>query len=261
VPETPPLRVQAGQIALRSIRRTLRLPIVIVPNALLPLILLAIQASGADQATDIKGFPTDSYLTFTLAATFVQGAIGAATVVGTTAGFDVESGFMSRLSLTPISGGALLLGQLAGAAVVGLFQSVIYVVVGVVAGASIETGIAGGVALVGFTVLLTFAFGAIGLLAALRTGDPQRVQAIFPLMLALLFMSSMAMPRNLIDTSWFKTVATYNPMSYLVEAPRSLLISGWDAEALALGGGIAAAMLLLALAGSRKALQDRMERT
>jgi ABC-2 type transport system permease protein len=80
-------------------------------------------------------------------------------------------------------------------------------------------------------------------------------------MLALLFMSSMAMPRNLIDADWFKTIATYNPMSYLVEATRSLLISGWDAEALALGSGIAAAILILALAGSARALQGRMERT
>ena len=57
---------------------------------------------------------------------------------------------------------------------------------------------------------------------------------------ALLFLSSMVMPRNLIREIWFEKIATYNPMSYLVEAPRSLLITGWDGEALALGCGIAA---------------------
>lgn len=223
----PSFGTQVGQIARRATKRALRSPIIIVPNALLPLILLAIQSAGADQATEIKGFPTDNYLQFTLAATFIQGAIGAATIVGTGVGFDVESGFMNRLSLTPISGAALLVGQLAGAAVVGLVQATVYVLVGVVAGADIQTGIGGAVALVAFTMLLVFAFGALGLMTALRTGSAQRTQAIFPLFLALLFMSSMAMPRDLIDADWFKTVATINPMSYLVEAPRSLLISGW----------------------------------
>ena len=62
-------------------------------------------------------------------------------------------------------------------------------------------------------------------------------------MLGLLFMSSMAMPRDLIQEDWFKTIATYNPISYLIEAARSLFINGWDAEALALGAGIAAVAL------------------
>ena len=76
----------------------------------------------------------------------------------------------------------------------------------------------------------------------MRTGSAEQVQGLFALALALLFMSSMVMPRNLIEEDWFKTIATYNPMSYLVEAPRSLLIDGWDAEALALGCGIAAVL-------------------
>ena len=47
----------------------------------------------------------------------------------------------------------------------------------------------------------------------------------------------MALPRNLIQTDWFREVATYNPVSYLLEAIRSLLIEGWDPQALALGFG------------------------
>ncbi len=88
--------------------------------------------------------------------------------------------------------------------------------------------------------LTILAFGSIGLLAAVRTGSAQQAQGVFVIWLGLLFMSSMIMPRNLITASWFKTVATYNPMSYLVEAPRSLFITGWDAQSLALGTAIAA---------------------
>ena len=75
--------------------------------------------------------------------------------------------------------------------------------------------------------------------------------------LALLFMSSMVMPRNLIEQDWFKTIATYNPMSYLVEAPRSLLITGWDAQALALGCGVAVVATLVPLAVTIRTLRKR----
>ena len=45
----------------------------------------------------------------------------------------------------------------------------------------------------------------------------------------------MSLPRDLIEQDWFRTVATYNPVSYLFEGVRSLIITGWDARALALG--------------------------
>ena len=61
---------------------------------------------------------------------------------------------------------------------------------------------------------------------AVKTGAPERVHPLFSLTLGLLFMSSMAMPRDLIQEDWFKTIATYNPMSYPIEAARSLFISG-----------------------------------
>ena len=67
---------------------------------------------------------------------------------------------------------------------------------------------------------------------ALRTGSGEAVQGLFPLIFVALFLSSMALPRNLIEKDWFRTVATWNPVSYLLEGIRSLVIVGWDAEAL-----------------------------
>jgi ABC-2 type transport system permease protein len=74
-------------------------------------------------------------------------------------------------------------------------------------------------------------------------------------------MSSMAMPRDLIATDWFRTIATYNPVSYMIEGIRSLLIFGWDGEALALGFGCAAAILVVALTVASRSMKDRMVRT
>jgi ABC-2 type transport system permease protein len=258
---TPSLGTQVFKLARRSIARTLRQPAVVVPNLLFPIILLAILSAGGDKATDIKGFPTDSYITFILGATLVQGAVTATTMAGGALGNDISSGFLSRLTLTRVSKTALLAAQLAGVAVLGVVQAAIYLLVGLAGGASIEAGVAGAFALIGFVVLMTLAFGSVGLLTAVRTGSAERVQGLFPLALGLLFMSSMVMPRNLIEKSWFEKIATYNPMSYLVEAPRSLLINGWDGEALALGCGIATAMLVLSLAAAVAQMGRQFVRT
>ena len=71
----------------------------------------------------------------------------------------------------------------------------------------------------------------------------------------------MNLPRNLIEIEWFRTVATWNPVSYLLEALRSLLIVGWDGTALLRGFVIAGAIAVVAIAASASALRTRMTRT
>ena len=60
---------------------------------------------------------------------------------------------------------------------------------------------------------------------------------------------------------WFRTIATYNPVSYLVEGVRSLIITGWDAEALALGFGIATLIAVISVSLAAGALRTRLIRT
>ena len=238
---------QFGRLARRSITRTLRQPALVVPSFVFPLFMLAVVSAGGSDVTSIKGFPTDSYITFMLGAMMVQGASGAATMAGTTLGTDIGTGFLSRLALTPITAPKLVFANLSGIAVISLVQSAIYLLVGLAAGASVEAGFAGALALLGVCLMMILAFGAIGCLAAVLAGSGEQIQGLVAVVLALLFMSSMLMPRNLIEEDWFKAIATYNPLSYLVEANRSLLIEGWDAEALALGCGLAGLLAVVAL--------------
>jgi ABC-2 type transport system permease protein len=258
---SPSSRLQLGKLARRSIARTLRQPVLIVPNLVFPLFILAVISAGAgDQATQVEGFPTDDYTTFLLAATLVQGASGAMTVAGNTLAEDIGTGFLSRLALTPLSAQVLIGAQLAGVAVLGVVQAAIYLLVGLAGGASVATGLGGALALIAVLLVIDVSFGSLGLLVAIRTGSAERLQGLVTVALALLFLSSMAMPRDLITVDWFKTIATYNPMSYLVEAPRSLLIGGWDGEALALGCGIAGAIAILALAAASATMKRRVPR-
>jgi ABC-2 type transport system permease protein len=143
----------------------------------------------------------------------------------------------------------------------GLVQAFTYLVVGLTAGSGFAAGALGVPVLIGLSMLVTFGFGAIGLFAALRTGSGEAVQGLFPVFFVFLFLSSMALPRNLIQTDWFREIATYNPVSYLIEGFRSLLITGWDTEALALGFGLAAAIAVVGMFAANSALKTRLVRT
>jgi ABC-2 type transport system permease protein len=84
---------------------------------------------------------------------------------------------------------------------------------------------------------------------------------VFPLLFVLLFLSSGALPRDLIANDWFQTIATINPVSYLIEGFRSLFVTGWDGEALGLAFGVALAVLAFGMWAATTALRGRMERT
>jgi ABC-2 type transport system permease protein len=173
---------------------------------------------------------------------------------------DIESGFLNRLAMTPLRGEALLLGQLGGALVVGVIQAVVYLLFGLATGVTLVSGVGGALVLLALSILISFAFASLGEFLALRFGTGEAVQAIFPLLFVTLFLSSSSLPRNLIKASWFREVATYNPISYLLEGLRSLVITGWDAQALALGFGFAIALLVVSLGLSRSAMKTRLAR-
>jgi ABC-2 type transport system permease protein len=252
---------EIGVLARRSLVRTIRRPATVVPALIFPLFLLAVNASGLADATNLPGFPTDSYLTFALAVPFMQGALFSVMNAGTDLAADIESGFFNRLALTPLRGVGLLGGMLAGVIALGLIQATVYLLVGLIAGANIAAGVGGVAVIYALSVVMATGFGAFGAFLALRTGTAEAVQGMFPLFFVFLFLSSMSLPRDLIQTDWFRTIATYNPVSYLVEGIRSLLVIGWDGEALALAFGVAGAIVVAGLAAASAAMRTRLVRT
>ncbi len=245
----------------RSVVRTLRQPANVVFPLVFPLLLLAVNSGGLDAATHLPGFPTDSFVAFALAVPFIQGALFATMNAGTDLARDIQTGFLNRLSLTPMRGVAVLAGQLTGVVAMGLVQALVYICVGIAVGVRFESGPLGVVVLLAFALIVSIGFGALGAFAALRTGSGEAVQGLFPVFFVFLFISSMNMPRNLIEIDWFRTAATLNPVSYLIECVRSMIITGWDAQALALGFGTAAAITVAATALATASLRTRLTRT
>jgi ABC-2 type transport system permease protein len=247
-------------LARRSVVRTWRQPANVIAPLIFPMMLLAVNSGGLKSVTHLPGFPTDSYVAFALAVPFIQGALFATMNGGTDLARDIQSGFLNRLALTPMRGAALLAGHLGGVVVLGVIQACFYLLVGLAAGVRPEAGVAGVAVLLVFAALIALAFGALGTWAALRTGTGEAVQSLFPVFFVFLFLSSMAIPRNLIQQTWFRDIATANPVSYLLECVRSLIITGWDGEALGLGFGVVTAIGVVALGLSALALPERLAR-
>ena len=252
---------QVGAVARRSVLRTARQPAAVVFPLVFPMLLLLVNSGGLDASTQLPGFPTDSFVAFALAVPFIQGALFSTMNAGTDLARDIQTGFLNRLSLTSIRGVALIAGLLGGAVVLGLIQAAFYIAVGVIIGVDFAAGAAGILVLLLFSAVISLSFGALGVFLALRTGSGEAIQGLFPLLFVFLFLSSMNTPRNLIGVDWFRFVASVNPVSYLIECVRSLIITGWDAQALALGFGLAVLIGVVATTIATLSLKQRLVRT
>ncbi len=241
--------------------RTLRQPAYVLPPLLFPTLLVTVNAAGLKPSTMLEGFPTDSFLAFAIAVPFVQGALFATMNAGVDLARDIQTGFLNRLALTPLRGSALLVGHMAGVVAMGLIQSVVYVLFALAVGVHFSAGVGGVFVLLLLATFVAAGFGMFGAFMALRTGSGESIQAFFPFMFVLLFISSMNTPRDLIAVDWFRVAATINPVSYLIEGARSLIIEGWDLEALGLAFGIALVIACVSVALAAWALGQRMART
>jgi len=251
------LRVVAA-LGARSIRQTFRRPQLIAPIVVFPTLLLAIQTGGAGSAVDLPGFPpVQSFLQFMLAGAMMQALMLAGNSGGIAMAIDIEMGFTDRLFAAPISRFSIVLGRLAGTAALGLFSALWFLAIGLVFGAEIEGGVAGALIAIALVTVTALAVGGIAAAIALRTGTASVVQGMFPLVFVLLFLSSAFFPQELMIEP-ARTIAEYNPFSFVVEGVREPIVGGVGGSEL-LGAVLAVAgIALLGLGLSARALRHRL---
>jgi len=245
-------------LGARSIRQTFRRPQLISPIIVFPTLLLAIQTGGAGAGVELPGFPpVQSFLQFMLAGSMMQAMMLAGNSGGIAFAVDIEMGFTDRLFAAPIPRFAIVLGRLAGTAALGLFAALWFLAIGLIFGAEIEGGVPGALLAIALITASALAVGGIGAAIALRSGSASVVQGLFPLVLVVLFLSSAFFPQELMIEP-ARTIAEYNPLSFIVEGVREPIISGIDAthtlEAVAAIAGI----IILGLVLSARALQHRL---
>ena len=216
--------ISVSERALRSIGRD---PETTIPALIIP-VFMYVMTVGAleDFAQSIPGL---DYRAFQLpvAVMFAVTGVSRATTVVT----DIQSGYFDRLVMTPVSRLALLIGLMVADFALVMALTVPVIIMGYIAGVQFITGVLG---ILGFMVVAGIwglVFSGFPYAIAFKTGNAAAVNTSFLLFFPFLFMTSLFVPQEQM-TGWLSTAADYNPVTYILEALRSLIYGGWDWQAL-----------------------------
>jgi ABC-2 type transport system permease protein len=235
-----------GQRALREAWRT---PEALVPTLFIPLFFLVVNVGQAG-----KIFPAEStdflkgqgYGAFQLPASLLLAAS-----FGTAALFlveDIEGGYFDKLRATPIPRTSIVLGRLIAELAKGLLIATLIVALGLVFGITIASGVVGFVLLVVLTAAWSAVFVGFMQLIALKTRSAAATNSGGLVFFPLLFLTPNFVPRDML-TRPMEIAASINPVTYVMEGLRSLILEDleWSAilPAFAVAGVLGALMLAL----------------
>ena len=230
-----------------------------MPGLVFPLFFTAVNAAALTRTQNLPGFPeVDSYLSFLLPATLIQGLMLSSTTAGNDLAIDIQDGFFDRLLASPVNRVALLLGRLGGAAVYGAVLTVVFTAILYLFGATIQAGVPGLLVLMFSSALLSTGIGAFSMAIAFRKGSVEEVNGYFPIFFTLVFMSSAFFPPELAG-GWFETVASVNPVSWLVNGTRHLVIFGWHWPGALQAIGVSSGIMVLGVASAVRGLKKRLK--
>jgi ABC-2 type transport system permease protein len=202
------------------------------------------QVVGTSAQLDYEAFQLPVAILFSL-----TGLSRAPTLV-----LDVQSGYLDRLTVTPVHRLALLLGLMVADVTLMLALATVIVATGLVVGVDFETGPLGVLAFLGLSAAWGLAYAGFPYAIALKAGNPAAVNTSFLVFFPLAFLTTSFVPLDLLS-GWLETAATINPVTYLLEGMRSLITEGWQlddlAGAIAAIGGIGVVSLTAALLALR----------
>ena len=224
-------------VARRSVRSLMREPEALAPALIIPTFFFIVNIGALESF--VERTPGIDYRAFQIpvAIIFAVTGISRASVLV----IDIQTGYLSRMLVTPVRRTTLLLGLMVADVVLALALSLVVIAMGLVFGVGFGTGLAGVVVFLGLAVAWSLAFTGFPYTVALRTGNPAAVNSSFLIFFPFAFLTPAYVPRELM-TGWMQAVAAWNPVTYLLEAMRSLLSDGWDAASLGKGAAAIAGL-------------------
>jgi ABC-2 type transport system permease protein len=221
-----------GERALREAKRT---PDALLPTLLIPIFFLVVNVGQA-----AKIFPSGStpwlegqnYGAFQLPSTLLLAAS-----FGTSALYlveEIESGYFDKLRAAPVSRASLSLGRLSAEGVKSFFMTIVIVLLALPFGISMASGFIGFVLLILLTAGWSIGYNGFLQFVALKTRNPAATNSAGLIFFPLLFLTPNFVPRDLL-TRPMEIAATFNPVTYVMEAMRSLILVDLDWAVIAKG--------------------------
>jgi ABC-type multidrug transport system permease subunit len=241
----------------RSLNEVLRVRGALLPATIAPVVFMLGITGQFGRLTGLEGFPTDSYISWIVPLSCLQGAGFAGAATGSNLARDIEQGWFDRLLVSPVPRPLLLVGPILGAITRSLVPATVVLCVGLLIGAELTGGVPGLLAL----YFACAAFCACAALWGIFMAVTFRTQQAGPLMqqgvFLAVFLSTAYTPEVLLQ-GWLAVVAPYNPVTYVLEMARQATVIGIEPSlehtlpGLAALAGLAIFLGTLAMFGLRR---------
>ena len=211
-------------VAGRALRALPRDTEAVIPPVFIALFFFLVNIGTLQRLTE-SNIPGLDYKAFMMATAILLGVTGVSRAGALV--LDVQNGYFDRLLLTPVRRLAILIGHMVADVAVAAALTIPITILGFILGIRFETGPLGVLGFILLASLWSLAFAGFGYAIALKTGNPAAVQTSFLLFFPFLFLTTSYVPRAQL-TGWLDTVATWNPVTYLLDGLRVLLMEGWE---------------------------------
>jgi len=214
-------------LSRRAVKEIVKLPAATLPTLFIPLFFLAVNIGQVSRTFNSGNAPFlygQDYVAFAVPVSLVF-AVSTATS-GLALVTDIDLGYFDKLLVAPIRRTSIVLGRLAADFVRGLVTSTLVLLLGLAFGMRIASGIGGAVLVVLLAALWGVAYAGIGQAIALKTRNVQTTNASFIVFFPLLFLTPNFVPFELLAEP-MQTLARLNPVSYVIEGLRSLILQGF----------------------------------
>jgi ABC-2 type transport system permease protein len=235
---------QTWHIYARNFKTWAQQPALVIPSIVFPAFFFLLFAAPLAGVTNLPNFPTDDYEAYMTGTILVMSVVFSGADAAMAMLTDILSGYFDKLLLAPINRLAILLGGLLMAATRALVQVVIIIAIALVLGVSFKGGIPGILFVAGAATLLGLAWSCVGLMIAIKSKNAQITQTSWLLFMPVAFLTTAYMPKDLL-TGWFKWAVSINPVDYVLDSIRTVIIAGWDWGAILPGLWVLVGMTLL----------------
>lgn len=245
-------------LSIRNIKQIWRPALALIPSLFIPVFFFFVNSQSLSAFSKVPGFPNVSYLEFIAPVAMFTAIFFSSGNAGIELVQDIANGYFKKLLIMPINRLAIILGRLTEVAVQALLQGGIVLVLLLCVGVHFRTGFLGIVAIFAMLIVFAMAWSCVSMISALRTQNARLVQSMFVLAFPFLYITTAQAPKALLKPA-FATMATYNPVTYVIEGVRALVLSDWSAPAIWQGFAVAGVMFMvmvsLTLASFRKAIR------
>jgi ABC-2 type transport system permease protein len=231
-------------LSIRNTKQIWRPLLALIPSLFIPIFFFLVNSFSFSRASEIPGFPHVSYRQFIAPVAIFTAIFFSSGNAGIELVQDISNGYLKKLLIMPINRLAIILGKLTEIAIQAVMQGMVVVVLLLATGIRFSTGVLGLLAIFVMLMIFAMAWSCVGMIFALRTQNARLVQSMFILVFPFLYITSSQMPRNLLPDG-FRTIVAFNPVTYIIEGVRGLMLNSWNDPAIPLGFLFATVLFLI----------------